>query len=293
MTPGRIPRRATKFEWDSGARESRLLADWRALDAYVLLGDPGAGKSCALEDECREADGLWLDARNVVAGIVPSDIAGRTVFIDALDEVRAGASDGGRVPFDAIRKWLHDQGRPRFRLSCREADWRGPSDSNRLSEVAPQGRVAELHLDPLSDEDIDAVVRSHPQEVPDAEAFIAAADRNGLRELLRNPLLLDLAIKAQAGGTGPRTRAAIYEAACRQLATEHNQEHLDVKPVSDDNVERLLYDAGSISAIALLSGQRGLASGPAGDPNSSRVPETNRHGTVNAGQCSTRRLRGG
>ena len=266
MTSGRVPRRATKSDADFGSHESRLLADWRGLDAYVLLGDPGAGKSWALQDECREVDGLWLDARNVVAGIVPSDIAGCTVFIDALDEVRAGASDGGKVPFDAIRKWLHDQGRPRFRLSCREADWRGSSDANRLEEVAPTGEVAELHLDPLSDEDIEAVVRS--REVPDAEAFIAAADRNGLRELMRNPLLLDLAIEAQAGGSGPRTRAAIYEAACRQLATEHNKEHLGVKPVRVGDVEQLLDDAGSICAIALLSGERGLASGSAIDQGS-------------------------
>jgi predicted NACHT family NTPase len=36
-----IDRRAS--EQDS--REVRLLADWRDLDAYVLLGDPGAGKT--------------------------------------------------------------------------------------------------------------------------------------------------------------------------------------------------------------------------------------------------------
>jgi hypothetical protein len=268
MTSGRVPRRATKFDPDSQGHESRLLANWRALDAYVLLGDPGAGKTCALKDECNEANGLWLDARNVAAGIVPSDISGRTVFIDGLDEVRAGASDGGNVSFDAIRKWLHDQGRPRFRLSCREADWRGPSDANRLKEVAPKGEVAELHLESLSDEEIEAVVRARSREVPDADAFIAAADRNGLRELLRSPLLLDLMMTAQAGGSGPRTRKAIYEAACRQLATEHNDEHLSVRPVRPEDVEQLLDDAGSICAIALLSGQRGLASGSAKDEGS-------------------------
>ena len=45
MTSGRVSRRATKADPDSAGRESRLLAEWRALDAYVLLGDPGAGKS--------------------------------------------------------------------------------------------------------------------------------------------------------------------------------------------------------------------------------------------------------
>lgn len=256
-----LPRRATRSADDTQRADTRPLADWRDLDAYVLLGDPGAGKTKALQAECEAIDGLWLDARNVVAGITPNDIAGRTVFIDGLDEVRAGAANG-RVPFDAIRKWLYDHGQPRFRLSCREADWHGPGDSKRLAEVAPRGTVVELHLDALSDEDIETIVRSRAGDAPDADAFIADAERHGLKELLRNPLLLDLTIQAHAGGAGPRTRAAIYEAACRRLALEHNDEHRSVKPTLDDAVERLLEDAGLICAIVLLSGQRGVVSGP-------------------------------
>jgi hypothetical protein len=258
MATIRVPRRATRFNEETGSRETRPLADWRDLDAYVLLGDPGAGKTWAFEDECRQVAGVRLTARNVVAGIAPADLAGKTVFIDGLDEIRAGATDG-RLPFDAIRKWLHDRGHPRFRLSCREADWLGGSDRERLAEVAPGADVTELHLDLLLDEEITQILSGRSDEVPDAQAFLQDAEQAGLKELLRNPLLLDLTIRTAAGSPMPRSRTGIYEAACRQLAREYNPEHLAVQQPQPGGPERLLHHAGMLCALLLLSGKRGLA----------------------------------
>lgn len=253
----RIARSATAVRGESG-RESRLLAGWRHLDAFVLLGDPGAGKSWAFEDECKAVDGVSLSARNVVSGIAPADIHDRIVFIDGLDEVRAGATVG-RAPFDAIRKWLDDHGRPRFRLSCREADWLGSNDKSHLEQVAPNGQVEVLHLDPLERHEIKTILTSRATEVPDVEQFLQRAQRAGLDDLLRNPLLLDLIVKATAGDEWPQTRAAIYEAACRQLASEPNEEHQALRPVQAGGIARLLHDAGLLFAVQLLSGRRGIA----------------------------------
>jgi hypothetical protein len=266
MTTIRVQRRATQINAQTGTKETRPLAEWRALSAYVLLGDPGAGKSWAFEDECNAVAGVLLSARDVVAGIVPANLAGRTVFIDGLDEIRAGATDG-RVPFDAIRKWLYEQGRPRFRLSCREADWRGSIDTDRLKQIAPGEKVAELHLEPLRDEDIEAILTSRVDEVPDAQAFLLVAEHAGLTELLRNPLLLDLTIKATSGGSPPRTRAGIYEASCRQLAREHNTEHLAVRQPLAGDMDRVFEDAGMLCALLLLSGKRGIAMRGAATPD--------------------------
>jgi hypothetical protein len=265
MPAVRIARNATAVRADDG-RESKPLADWRQLDAFVLLGDPGAGKSWAFDDECRAVDGVLLSARNVVSGITPMDVDGRTVFIDGLDEVRAGSTDG-RVPFDAIRRWLHDHGRPRFRLSCREADWLGSNDKSNLEHVAPGGRVEVLHLDPLSQDDIETILADRAQEVPDVEQFLHDAERAGISELLRNPLLLDLLVKATAGGAWPDTRAALYESACRQLAREFNKDHLAVNPMAAGGIERLLHDAGLLFAVLLLSGKHGIALQDAASPD--------------------------
>jgi hypothetical protein len=125
----------------------------------------------------------------------------QVVFIDALDEIRAGTADG-RVPFDAIRAWLKQSGRPRFRLSCREADWLGANDKRALEEVAPGRHVTVLHLEPLSDAEVLNVLRSRSDEVPDANEFLREAEKHSLTDMFHNPLLLDLTIKPAA--VGPR-----------------------------------------------------------------------------------------
>lgn len=259
MSDFRIPRRAYQLVGQNRTqRDSRCLSHWRDQAAYVLLGDPGAGKSEAFKMECEAVQGLPLRARDVVAGIVPTVFGHGTVFIDGLDEVRAGSSDG-RLPFDAIRKWLHDSGRPRFRLSCREADWLGSSDREDMASVSPTHQVAELHLEPLDDEDIDAILASQPDLVPDRQAFLNQVARSGLSGLLRNPLLLDLIIQATREGREARTRAGIYQAACHQLIQENNRHHLPPRGLGAGDTELAMEAAGLYCAIVLLSGLRGVA----------------------------------
>ena len=45
-------------------RDSRPLADFRSHDAYVLLGDPGAGKTTAFTDE---VEALGAEACHLVS----------------------------------------------------------------------------------------------------------------------------------------------------------------------------------------------------------------------------------
>jgi len=244
-------------------QDSRPLADWRHVNAYVLLGDPGAGKSWSFDAESAACGGVSISARDIVAGIAGTNVDGQTIFIDALDEVRAGASDG-RVPFDAIRAWLARAGHPRFRLSCREADWLGQSDQRALERVAPDAQVEVLHLEPFTREDVFAVLRDRSTEAPDPEAFWHKAEQFSLTGLFGNPLLLDLTIKAVAAGGGrwPSSRQGIYEAACRQLATETSEEHLAVKPCQPGDIDRLLDDAGLLCAVLLLSNKRSWTQQP-------------------------------
>ena len=243
-----------------GLPESRPLADWSTADAYVLLGDPGAGKTWCFEAECAACNGLSIPARDIVANIAPTEIRGKTVFIDALDEVRSGASDG-RVPFDAIRSWLKQAGNPRFRLSCREADWLGQSDLHALERVAPGGCVEVLHLEPFTRDDVFEVLHHRLSEIPNPDAFWHRAEQFNLTDLFGNPLLLDLTIKAVSAdrGSWPSTRKEIYEAACRQLALETNVEHLAVRSPGPGDVDRILDDSGLLCAILLLSNKHACA----------------------------------
>ena len=150
-----VPRTCTTVPPDDAQQRkearSGLLADFRLAPAYVLLGDPGSGKSTSFEAE-RDALGdeaCLVTARDFLA-LNPDahpEWRGRTLFIDGLDEVRAGGGDA-RTPFDVLRHRLDALGRPRFRLSCREADWLGTNDRINLAKVSPDADLTVVRLDP-------------------------------------------------------------------------------------------------------------------------------------------------
>ena len=260
----RVPRRATSLHADHG-RKTLSLAEWRDLSAYVLLGDPGAGKSESMRVEAKAVDGFFVSARDFIALGMDAADARKTLFIDGLDEMRAGGTDG-RVPLDAIRSKLHALGRPCFRISCREHDWRAQTDLAALCRVAPKGAVEELHLEPLSKEEQRLILRD--SEVPEPEAFLEHARQHGISNLLGNPLLLGLTIQAVAKKGGwPASRREIYELSCSNLATEQSVEHRDAKPLNPGDVERLIGDAGLLCAVLLLSGKASLTRAQDG-PNS-------------------------
>lgn len=245
---------------DDGGNDSRpdLLSAFRSEAAYVLLGEPGSGKTTALKSESEELGGsaLFLDARDFLA-LDPAqhpEWRGKTLFIDGLDEVRAGTSDA-RTPLDEIRRRIDALGRPNFRLSCREADWLGENDRSRLEVVAPSGEVVTLRLDPLTNADVDEILVSHPQ-VGDADAFREQASERGVEDLLSNPQTLILLAEVVGTGAGwPQSRLETFELACRQMATEHNEEHAQAEPLPPP--ERLLDAAGYLCATQLVTGAPG------------------------------------
>jgi hypothetical protein len=263
--PQYIPRKAVG-ETGEAQGEPRPLSNWRDTDAYVLLAEPGAGKSRAFEREAQETDGLPVTARDFVALSLDRFRNRAPIYIDGLDEIRAG-SESSSKPLDEIRRRLDELGRPRFRLSCREADWRSAVDRDRLLAVAPRGEITVLHLAALDDGDIRTLLGD--LDVPDPAAFLAQAERKGIRPLLGNPLLLSLMVRAVGRDQQhwPESRTEIYRKACEQLAQEWNEEHLAEAPANAPSVAQLLQDAGLLYSLHLLAGVSGFttaAQAPAG-----------------------------
>ena len=292
-----VPRTCTEIPADGSDRDamSRPLDEYRDVPAYVLLGDPGAGKTTAFERERKAlgTDGVSVSARDFLTFDPESRPEWRegTLFIDGLDEVRAGASDA-RTPFDVIRGKLDRLERPRFRLSCRAADWLGAIDRTGLAEVSPAARLTVLRLDPLTDSDVVAILEALPR-VGDSHRFVLEARERGVDGFLANPQSLLMLAEAVAGeggwpasrealfeaaasgrhdaGSGaaswPASREALFEAACRQMAREDNSEHVAAAgprvagPVSADGaaLEDVLDAAGRLCAVQLMSGTAGYA----------------------------------
>ena len=267
-----VPRTCTEIPDDGQDRDarSRPLAEYRDVPAYVLLGDPGAGKTTAFERECGAmgTDGVFVSARDFLTFDPEShpEWGSGTLFIDGLDEVRAGSPDA-RTSLDAIRGKLHKLGAPRFRLSCRAADWLGANDRTRLVEVSPDARVTVLRLDPLTDSDIEAILKALLR-ADDSRGFVLEARERGVDGFLANPQSLHMLAEKVAGGGGwPASRRELFEDACRKMACEHNLEHgaaagsRGAVPVSADGaaMEDVLDAAGRLCAVQLISGVAGYA----------------------------------
>ena len=227
--------------------------DYANAAAYVLIAEPGAGKTTAFETEAAKQGAVCVTVRNFLRLDKP-EWRDATLFLDGLDESRAGPGDR-RTPLDGIVKKLDGLGRPPFRLSCRWSDWLAANDKEGLREVSPDGTVIMVRLDPLSKRNIkDILAKNHGVE--DADAFVAAARQRGVDRLLNNPENLRLLAKSVAGGKWPDSSRETFEQACRMLVHEPNGEHRAANP-SAAATDPLIEAAGRLCAVQLLAGNAG------------------------------------
>lgn len=235
------------------------LSETRALTSYVLLSDPGLGKSEAFKHEADVGGGLLVSAGDFLALDYPELKDSATpVFIDGLDETRAGTVDG-RVPLDNIRRKLKQLGCRRFRLSCRATDWLGNPDASKLQSLLPAGEQVQVFtLQPLTLTDVAEILPAN-HGVSDPQAFITSAEQHGLTDLLFNPQTLGmLATAVGPGNTWPETRLAVYQMACDRLVQEHNEEHIAATRKTAPDEGRLQRAAGYLCAIQLIADLAGF-----------------------------------
>lgn len=244
-------RNATRVD---STRDPVGLFDVRGDYAFVLLGDPGLGKTTVFKQESEILGAVFVSARDFLElGHDPADFRDTVLFIDALDETRAWTRDG-RTVISQIRQKLVELGVPKFRLSCREADWLGDSDRDALAKIVQnRGELRVYRLQPLSEAGILTLLKD-AFNVGDPSQFVRHAEQMGVEALLRNPQTLKMLAKAVGSGSlWPDSRARMYELACNTLVIEPNQEHQNAKRKSWPNTSALLDAAGLISAVFLCA----------------------------------------
>ena len=249
---------------DGSHSEPKLLSDWRDTSAYVLLGDPGSGKTTALDMEAREVGGQVISATDFGVIPLPKPSKGITYFIDGLDERRADAGSESEA-LNSIRKQLVALKKPKFRITCREIDWRGTVDGGALKAVSPDGEIVELHLEPLSDADIKTILANPEYEIADPAASWEKLAQFGLDGWLRNPMALELILKAvlRAGsGQLSTSKLDIFQLACEQLASESNSHHRAARRRAPPPIDQILDDAGKLFAMLLLASEAGVSVSP-------------------------------
>ena len=261
----RVQRRVTELGLDPGSSDqanpvssaqSRWLADHRDASAYVLLGEPGSGKTTAFEMECAaDPEGSeQVSARDFAELDISShpEWSGKTLFIDGLDEIRA-ASSNWRGPLDSIRRGLEGLGYPRFRLSCRTGEWLGEDDAAALRRLGPYGELIELRLDPLDEDEVRTLLEERAGSTPAGE-FLNYAHEHGLHGLLQHPLHIDLLLEAGVGSGRISGRRGLFDSACKSMTWEKSSAHrAAMRGMSRPSEAALLDASGYLCALSLLT----------------------------------------
>ena len=247
----------------------------------VLLGDPGAGKSHLFRQFAAATAGARLLARNFLNLDVDSLADKKILFIDALDEKRAGRGDQDTI--DAIVKKLFIVKPERVRIACRAADWLGETDLAAFQDYFERkGGVVVLSLEPLSDDERAIVLRE--RGVPKPEQFLAEARDRGLEELLANPQNLIMLSDVVQKGSWPASRTELFAGAVDLLLSEHSVARAQRESGSYLSSE-LFEEAGALCAVRLISDIDGIslsASSPSNNLPSYRSLDIGDPGKVQA-----------
>lgn len=239
------------------------------FDCLILIGEPGIGKSTALEDartfieenllkpgdEAMPIDmGIMQDERHLRERIFENDRFLRWkdgdhrlhLLLDSLDEARAAmkkvqsALVGGLQGVDFDR--LH------LRIACRTAD-RGKQLEQSLKEWFGDERFGVFELVGLRRSDVAIAAEANGIN---SDSFVRQVIDRDLQAFASKPITLGLLLSsAEADGELSDTKPEIYRRGCLDLCGEHRDE--TAKHASAP--EKLLAVSGRIAAAMTLGGR--------------------------------------
>ncbi len=230
----------------------KRMSDYVGTVNIVLVGDPGAGKSHLFDELAQAAKTTVQSARAFLN--TPPRPAGATLFIDALDERRAGRTDQATI--DLIVQKLFTVNAARVRLACREHDWLGGTDLAAFHPYfAQSGGHVVLALEPLTEAEQRDILKK--TGVTDSRQFIKEAQRRGLSEFLINPQNLIMLAEVVLKKAWPATRKDLLEDTTVLLLKEHNLAHVR-SGGGQYAVNEVRAPASAACALRLISDVEGI-----------------------------------
>jgi hypothetical protein len=224
----------------------------------VLLGEPGIGKSTAMQQRQSElpTGALFFDLRMVAADEVLQAVRGSRqveqavhICIDSVDE-----ADVPSFPARFIGELQRlPRGKVRLELACRASEWSKTLEAG-LPDVFDLSEISYFQIEPLRRLDAAGIVESIGV---DANAFLEAVSERDLGALAGVPLTLELLLQVfQQDGTFPQRATEIYDRALLHLCGETSSTRLDRQRSSTP--ARNLEIAGHLAAASVLGNRARL-----------------------------------
>jgi len=247
--------------WDSVSQSACL----------ILLGEPGIGKSSALESERKRtaqvlgesADQLlWVDLHRYTSdqrlhehvfdsAAVKAWRNGTSrlhLFVDSMDECLVRIENIGPLLIGELSELPVE--RLNFRIACRTADWpRGLEGQFR--NLWGDQNVAIYELAPLRRADVLEAARA--SEIEPAGTFVDQVIGSGAVPLAIKPTTLQFLLNTyRRDGALPANQTELYAAGCRLLCEEPRDGRRPAPGSSDLTAEQRLAVASRIAAVTIF-----------------------------------------
>jgi hypothetical protein len=260
-----LDRTVTEVTLDFNESSPIALSEIAELPCFVLLAEPGMGKTSVFETMANQQSAQYITADNFLI-INSSQLKSDTYwYIDALDE----ATDiAGKTVINAVRGRISEFSLQRFRLACRAADWNFIRDSEDIAFVAPNNSCKSFVLNPLGTDQIKSLLQA--EGITKSDEFIHQFGLHYPYALLGNPQTLKIFLSAfkENDNLFPATKQEAYKSACSAMLRELND-----RKNRDGQTSELLNAAGWLSAILLLSNKEGIcAESSTGNLSSGFIP---------------------
>lgn len=251
----------------------------RSYACLILLGEPGTGKTFALQAEFQntkaaiEADGdqaIWLSLRSYGSEdrlcrdlFDSNEFSAWTrsthrlyLFLDSLDE--------GLLSIPALSALLADQlchlpvERLFIRIACRAAKWPAGLEAT-LGQLWQEDQREAFILAPLRR--LDAIEAAKANNLS-PDAFLAEVSRRNAAPLASRPVTLQQLLNIyHKDGVLPSTHADLYRRGCLLLCDEPNQNRRDAGRLGTLSMNQRLAVAARIAAITVFANRYAIWAG--------------------------------
>jgi hypothetical protein len=258
-------------DWLSLNPDLRSFDEIADVPCLALLGEPGIGKSTALQEAVDATEAAAVSSGDFVLSInlagvgsdaglyrrIFDDPAFRTwdaasahlhLFFDSLDEALLESGSIATVLLDELKRC--DRDRLSLRIACRTAEWPERLDQG-LPLLFGHDNFAALELVPLRRRDVEEAAQI---EELDSEAFVRELLLREVVPLTIKPVTLGFLFNLyREGGTFPRKQSELYRQGCFLLAGERDRDRRERERAGDLSGAERLAIAERVAAVSMFA----------------------------------------